>query len=419
MRRLKTLDAEARPSSTPLGRARAPLPALGERNYRLLLLGDGLSHLGDMLEHVARGWLVFELTDSPFALGLTAFSAGFPRLLLGLMAGVLADRLDRRKILFFCASGGLVVQALFATLVLLGAIQVWQVLAIVLVTGILHTLNQVTRNAMIPDTVSRANLPNAIGLFTTTRGTLQILAPSLAGLLIVVIGVAGILYLNVASFLAMLVALGRMRIPPAPVPKEKLGFREDIGRGVQYVWSRRDLLTLILLGLIPVVLVLPYRTLMPVFARDVLGVGAPGYGVLMAAPGIGGVLSAAAVTVLNPRRRGLLMLGSLLTVSLALLSFAGSPWFISAFLSLVLVGMSFNVYRIMNNTVLQELTPREMMGRVLGIYHTDKGLQPLGALMVGTLASLAGAPLAVGLSAGACLVMSVALLALRPSVRRL
>jgi MFS family permease len=409
------------PSSPPVEKALngSRLPALREPNFRLLLVGDSLSHLGDVFEQVARGWLVFELTNSPLALGLTAFSAGLPRLFLGLMAGVLADRIDRRKILFTCAIVGLVVQLIFASLVLFNVIEVWHILAILLVSGVFQTINQVSRQALIPETVPPASLQNAIAIFTTLRGTHQIVGPSLAGVLILVIGVAGVLYINVASFVAMLVALWLMRLPPAPVATEKLGFREDIGRGLLYVWGRRDLLTLILLGLIPIVLVQPYRHFMPVFARDVLGVGPAGYGILMAAPGVGGVLAAGGLALSGTRRRGVFMLGSLFAVSLALFTFAMSTWFVASLFALVVVGMSNNVYRVMNTTLLQLLTPREMMGRVLGLHQTDRGLQPMGALVLGLLASLISAPLALGLSAIACGTFTAAVLVLRPSLHKL
>lgn len=400
------------------GRQR-PFAALYERNYALLLFGNGLSHAGDMMEHVARGWLVLELTGSPLALGVVAFASGLPRLMLGLVAGVLADRLDRRGLLFLCSIVSMLASVVYATLVLLGAASVWHVVGIVLVMSVFSTLNLVTRQALIPDVVSRANLGSAVALHSTVRGTTQILAQSAAGVLIAAIGVAGVLYVNSVSFLAMLVALLLMRIPLAPAPAERLGFREDLERGLRYVWRRQDLFTVILLTMLPVLLVMPYRTLMPIFARDILQVGAAGYGVLMAAPGLGGLVAAAALSLAPGRRQGRVLAGGLLLLSAGVAAFALSPSFIPALAALVLVGMAFNAYRIATSTLLQTLTPRQMMGRVMGLYHMDRGLQPLGSLALGWLAALAGVPLAVALAGAACGVLATVALMVRPAVRRL
>jgi len=372
-----------------------------------------------MMENVARGWLVLELTNSPLALGVVAFASGLPRLFLALMAGVLADRFDRRRLLVLCGVGDMLTSFVFATLVLAGRIELWHILVLVLSSSVFSTLNQVARNALIPDIVPRMSLPNAIALFSTVRATVQIVAQSVAGVLIAVIGVAGVLYVNAASFLAILIALLLMQIPAAPVSIERLGFREDLGRGLAYVWAKQELWALMLLGLVPIVLIQPYRTLMPVIARDVLHVGAAGYGMLMAAPGLGGVVAAVGLAALNPSRRGRLMLGSLFVLSVALVTVGVAQSFLLALGALTLVGLAFNVYRITNNTALQLQTPRAMMGRVMGIYQTDRGLQPVGSLLLGWVASLAGAPVALICAAVGCALFTAAVLAARPSLRNL
>lgn len=390
------------------------ISSLYERNYVLLLIGNGLAHAGEQMEHVARSWLVFELTDSVLALGIVTFTSGLPRLFLSMVAGVLADRLDRRGLMFLCNIVELVAAFVFATLVFTNLIDVWQILVIVFVTSIFSTMNLVTRQAIIPEIVPRRDVGNAIALHSTLRGTTQIVAQSLAGLLIAFIGVAGVLYVHSAAYLAMLIALLMMRMPRGPARTEALAFRQHLGEGFRYVWGRADLLALVLVALLPMVLIHPYRTLMPVFARDVLKVGPEGYGVLMAAPGLGAILAAAGIAALNPSRHGLIMLSSLVLTSAALISFALASSFAAALASLVLVGLAFNVYRIANSTLLQLLTPRRMMGRVMGMYHADRGLLPVGSLALGALATILNAPLAVTLGAAVCGLLSLGLFTFRP-----
>lgn len=398
-------------------RGRGPFPALAERNYQLLLFGNGLSHAGDQMEFVARGWLVFELTDSPLALGVLAVAQGIPRLLLSLVAGVMADRMDRRKLLLACNVANLLVAALFAFLVWIEAIAYWHVLLLALCSSVFSTANMVVRQTMIPDIVSRANLSNAIALHQSVRGTTQIIAQSLAGVLIALIGVAGVLFVNAASYLFLLGALVLMRLPPATIPTVRLGFRQDLGRGFQFVWTRKDLFYLMVLALVPFVLIQPYRQMLPVFARDVWNAGPEGYGLLMAAPGLGALVSAMALAWLNPHRRGLISLISLVALSASMVAFALSPTFEPALVLVVLVGVCFNVFRITNSTAIQLLTPSEMMGRVVGIYSTDRGFIPLGGLLVGAAATLVGVPIAVAAGAGVCGMLAVAFAVIRPSLR--
>lgn len=398
---------------------RSPIAAWRDRNYRLLLIGNGLSQAGDQMELVARGWLVLTLTDSPFALGLVAAATGLPRLFLALFAGVLADRFDRRTLLFGCAAINLAIATFFAVMVQGNRVNVWGVLGIVLVSSVFSTLNFVVRQAIIPDVVAPENVGNAVALNQSVRNTTQIVAQSMAGIFIAWIGVAGVLYLNAASFLALLVALLLMRITPAPAPTERLGFRADLLAGLGYVFRNKDLLPLMAVALLPFIFLQPYRTMMPVFARDVLNVGAAGYGILMAAPGFGGLVAAAAIATWNPRRHGVVMLGALFATSLALVLFALVPSFVFAVVMLALVGAGFNTYRITNSTVIQLVTPRNMMGRVVGIYNTDRGFLPLGSLIVGGLVDALGAPIGIAIPAVVCAVMTVVLSLTRPRLRRL
>jgi MFS family permease len=414
--------AESRSVVTERGDARRrshPLAALYERNFALLLFGNGLSHTGDVMEFVARSWLVLELTNSPLALGVVSFASSLPRLFLGIMAGVLADRLDRRRLLLVCSLVNMAAFSVFAILTATRLIQLWHVLAIVLLISCFSTLNIVTRQALIPDLVSRENLGNAVALHSSVSGTTQIVGQSLAGLLIAPIGVAGVLWLQAISFLAMLAALLLMHIEPATAPTERLGFRQDFGRGLQYVWREQNLLALLSLGLLPFALIQPYRALLPIFARDVLKAGSAGFGVLAAAPGLGSLAAAAAIAVLNPHRRGAIMLGSLLIASAALAGFAVSPSFLPALVALVMFGVAFNVYKILNNTLLQLMTPREMMGRVMGLYSMDRGVLPAGSLLLGWLATLLGAPAAVISVSVACGLLTMLTFVARPRLRKM
>jgi MFS family permease len=385
----------------------------------LLTFGNGLSNAGDQMEFLARGWLVLELTDSPLALGFILFVQGLPRLFLGLAAGTLADRFDRRTMLVISNIICMCSSFAFATLTATGLIEMWQVAVFAMLTAAFGTLNLITRQALLPDIVSRQNLGNAIALNASVRATVQIVSQSVAGLMIAFMGVAGVLYFNAASFLAMLIALYMMRIPRAPAATRGLGLHKDILQGFEYVWRSRDLLAFMILSLLPFMLIVPYRTFLPVFARDVWSVGAVGYGIMMASPGIGALLASAGYAAVNPQRQGLILLVSVLAVGAALAAFALSPTFILGLVMVTLVGVSFNIYRIASNTVIQLHTPREMMGRVLGIYNMDRALQPVGGLLIGVLSAGFGTPLAMATAGIACVVLTIVAIFARPSLRHM
>jgi hypothetical protein len=396
-----------------------PLNVLRERNFALLIAGHGLSTTGDMMERVARLWLVFELTDSALALAIVGLAHSLPRLVLGVMAGTIADRVDRRKLLFVCYSGGLVVQLVFATLVFTKVVVFWQIVAVTLVASTFHTLSFVARHSLIPDLVPKERVPDAVAMQSAVHETLNVIANAIGGVLILIIGVAGVLYLNAVSFAIVMIFLGLMRLVPHENVPERPTFRADVALGLRFAWSEPRILGLVGLRFAQMALLDPYRTFMPVLARDVLHVGPAGYGLLLAAPAAGGVAAVLFVAFLGSARRGLLMLLSLILASLSLVVLMSFPSFVLAVALLALTGVGQQVHRLMSQTLLQLLTPRSMLGRVMGLVSMDRGFAPAGGLLLGALADFAGVPIAISVGAATCALLAGSLLATRPVFRRL
>lgn len=394
--------------------------SLRHRNYLLLWIGTLISHSGDWMDQVALNWLVLVMTNSPFYLALLNFSRSFPILFFTLLGGVVADRFERRKLLMVTQGSETVLALILAALVSLGSAQLWQLILISVLRGVMHSFNQPARQALIPDLVEKGDLMNAVALNSATANATRIIGPSLAGILIGIIGVAGCFWVNAVSFVAVLWALYAMRVVDDKLPKVRQAIWEDLMQGIGYVRSHPIILTLLLIALIPMVFGQPYSTLLPLFARDVLGIGAVGLGFLHAASASGALVGALVVASLGDyRRRGVLMLGSmfLFGVALVLFSFSTSPALSFAFL--IAAGMGQMGYRSANNTLLQMMAPRELRGRILSLLMLDRGLVPLGIMLAGVLASLWGASIALGGMAGIVLLLVLLVALTMPKVRRL
>lgn len=389
------------------------------RGFRLLFLGTLATNSAFWMYQIAIGWLALELTDSPLFVGLTGFAGGIPLLILALPAGVIIDRFDRRTVLMAAQVGVMTVAATFSILVGTGLIRTWSMLVLAFAYGTVMSFIFPTRNAIVPALVGREDLANAVALNAAGQNSTRVVGPSLAGVLIAVVGVSGTF--AVAAALQILALMWTARLPASASERTARGgsLRSNLLVGFRVVGSDPFLIGLILLATVATVLVMPYINLMPVFARDELGLGATGLGILMACTGLGSVAGA----LLVARWRALATIpGIQITTSLGfailVLAFALTPVVVLAAVLLFVAGIVSAAYMAVNQTVLQLRVEDEVRGRVLSIYLLTWGMLPLGQLPIGALADTIGAPLA---TAAACLlaVGSIALLALRyPSLRR-
>lgn len=411
-------------SSTATRRVRLPaLPStfssLRHRNYRLLWLGTLVSSSGDWMDQIALNWLIYQLTGSAVFLGVLNLCRLAPILVFTLIGGVIADRVERRRLMFTTQTVAMLLALLLAVLVSTGVVQVWMVLIIAVGRGVMMSFNQPARQSLISELVPSDDLMNAIALNSATLNLTRVIGPAIGGVLIVWVGVAGAFYLNAASFLAVLYGLALMRFSERRV-KARRGVLHDLVEGVRYLRGQPSLRTLVVLALVPMVLGMPYMTMLTVFAKDVLAVGGGGLGLLTASTGVGAVVGALFVASLRGNaRRGRLMFVGLILFGLALLVFAVSPWLWLSLGALVAVGVAQQVYMASNNTLIQVYVDEEYRGRISSTLFLNRGMVPLGTMLAGFGTSLFGAQVAVGTMAAALVVLAVVVARFAPAARDL
>ena len=385
--------------------------------FRLLLIGTLATNSAFWMYQVAVGWLALELTDSAAFVGLAGFVSGIPLLLLALPAGVLIDRFDGRSVLLVGQSGVMLVSAMFAILVGMDVVRPWVLLVLVAAYGSVMSFVFPSRTTMVPSLVERSDLTNAIALNAATQNVTRVLGPSLSGVLIAVIGVSGTFAVAAALQIAALLTTYRLpRGNPARPGRGRLDW-SALTVGFRIVVRSPFLTALILLALAPTVLVMPYINMMPVFARDVLDLGATGLGLLLAATGlgtVGGALSVARSDRLRSWPRAQIVTASAFT--LLVLVFAVTPVVVLAAALLFAAGWMSAAYLALNQTALQLNVDDEVRGRVFSVYLLTWGMLPVGQLAVGTLTRLTGTPLAVVCACGLSLVCIALIVRRYPSL---
>jgi MFS family permease len=393
------------------GRFRPRLPValtpLRHRNYRLLWTGTLISQSGDWMDQIALNWLVYQLTGSAFSLGLMNFCRLAPVLLFTLVGGVIADRVERRKLMFTTQTIAMVLALALAVLVSTGLVEFWMVLVVAVGRGIALSFNLPARQSLISDLVPRESLASAVALHQATNNLTRVVGPAIGGLLIASIGVAGAFYVNGFSFLAVLGGLALMRFPPRQ-SRPSQGILADLVGGLRYIKGEPNIRSLVLLALVPMILGMPYMTMLTVFASDVLLVGGSGLGLLTACSGAGAVCGALFVGSRGTKRgRRRLMRIGLVAFGLALLVFAISPSLWISAGTLIAVGFSQQIYMAQNNALIQEDVDPEYRGRVLSTLFLNRGLVPLGTMLAGFGTDLVGAQATLATMAGLLMLLAL------------
>jgi MFS family permease len=345
---------------------------------------------GGWLQSTALGWLVLELTDSPFWLGLVSASGSLPILLFSLFAGVVADHHDKRKILLLAQGVACIQAILLATLTYFGRISLFSILTLALVLGIASSFEVPTRQSFFSELVGPGDLPNAIALNSMAFNGTRMVAPAIAGSLIGSVGIAVCFFANAISYLAAfagLLAIRRNPPHPEPATRSTLG---EIREGLQ--WIRHDIVTRtsVLYIALASILVFPFTVLLPVFARDLLHIGAGGLGWLYAATGVGALLGGLAMTTAAnrfPRGRILVFSGSGFSIFVALFALSTPVWMALLFLSAA--GFCMILSTASANSLVQERVPDQLRGRVMAVYVVMfLGMTPVGSVIAGTAAGI-------------------------------
>jgi MFS family permease len=383
--------------------------SLRHLNYRYLWSGTVLMSAGQWIQQVTLGWLLYDLTGSAVLLGALNGVRALPFLVAGPIAGVAADRMDRKKLMLNTQYALIATAIGMGTLVTSGYLEPWHLFLFTLATGMAWAFKEPVRQSLVPAMVPKHELMNAVALNSIGFNLNKVLGPALGGVLIAAFGAAGNFFVQSVAYAGVLLMICWMRVPPASGEARKSSALANLKEGFAYVWSNPTVLAIMALAYVPRVFAVPYQTLMPVFQKDVLGVGPEGLGLLMAAPGAGAVLAVLLLASAGnrTRRKGLLLLWSLIFLGTFLILFSRTTSFLLALFMLVGVGSFQIAFMATTNTLLQLLVPDALRGRVMSLYMLDRGLMPAGALAAGVAAHVIGAPATVAAMGGVVIVLAL------------
>ena len=370
----------------------ARLAALRHRDFRLFWSGQLVSLIGTWMQSVGQAWLVLELTGSPLHLGLVTALQFTPILILSPVGGALSDRFPKRRIILLTQAAMMGQAFVLAALVWSGQVRYWHVAVLAAIYGLGRAIDIPARQSYITDLVGRADLANAVALNSLVFNGARIVGPAAAGLLIARFGVAPAFLLNGLSFVAVLGALLATRTPGDPDPAGRLGIRAGVWGALAYAARTPPVAFTLSLIVAVSVLVLNFNVVVPLVAKDVLGEGAHGFGLLMSSLGAGAVMAGVGLTLLRrgrPSLRFLAVSATVLSAGTASLGLVGH--FGTAAALLVGLGCCQILFSTGCNTTLQLTTPDALRGRVMGLYAlANAGMTPFGSLLVGTVAEHLG-----------------------------
>jgi len=396
--------------------------ALYSRNYRLFFGGQGISLIGTWMQQIAMSWLVYRMTNSAFLLGLIGFSSQICSFFFSPFAGVISDRWNRHRILVATQSFSMIQAFILATLTLTGAVTVLYLILLALFLGFVNAFDMPTRQAFVVEMVEkREDLGNAIALNSFLFNGARLVGPSIAGILISILGEGMCFLLNGLSFLAVIIALLSMQITShkGQFPKTQVfqGFKEGLTYAVGFAPIRSILLFIGWISLVGTA----NTTLLPVFAKNILHGGAQTYGFLMAAIGVGAIIGA----IFLASRRSVLGLGRIIAIAstifgVGLISFSLSHVIWLSFLLLLLTGFGMMVHMASSNTILQTMVDDDKRGRVMSLYTMAfMGMAPFGSLAGGSLAGSIGAPATLIIGGVSSMLGSFLFIRILPSLREI
>ena len=408
--------------------------ALRNRDFRLFWMGNFLSNVGTWMQSVAQGWLVLQLADEAaergallrghngaFWLGVVSFAASAPMLMFTLIGGVIADRVDRRRLMIRTQAAMMLFAFAMAALTFFRVINLPEIVLLAFATGLAMSLNTPSYQALVPQLVPKEDLTNAIALNSAQFNLSRVLGPTLGGFVMAWFGPAGNFLLNAVSFLAVIVVLTRIHYPAAEQDEESASLWQQLADGFRYLFERRDMANLLILVGLASIFGIPYIMFVPYFARDILHVSERGLGMLMAFSGAGAFLGAITIAYLGKvKQRGTFVVSAGSLFFTAVIAFAFSRNFALSAGLLMVAGYSMILMVATVNSLMQQLASDEMRGRVMSMYATAfLGFAPVGALIAGSLAGAASAPYAIAGMSTLALIGSWLLYFTQPELRRL
>jgi len=400
--------------------------ALRHREYRLLWYGQVFSSMGTWMDQVTRGWLIYDLTNSALQLGLVRGIQAIPFLLLSPIAGSTADRYSRKFQVVSAQFANGFLYAVTAVLIFTALIKPWHVYVTAFLMACVQVFLQPSRAAMISDSVPAKNLTNAIGLNAVVFNMARSTGPALSGVLISLFG-TGFSYAVQAVFF-ILATVWTMRMSSAryksPSARGQGGHEESFGQSIiegwKFSWRKVEVRSGILVVIIAALFMIPFSTLLPVFARDLLHVGARGQGLLLTSMGIGALCSSLIIASIGDRMpRGLLMVGGVALYGVLVVIFSASPWFPLSMALMAIIGICHVSSHALVQTVIQTYSPPEFRGRTIAIFHMTQVLLLLGGLLIGALSAVLGAPMAAAAMSIAGTLCMIVLYVAAPGAREI
>jgi MFS family permease len=408
-------------ATAPAVKTRLPaiISSLRHSDFRALWYSICMLSAGQWIQQVTLGWLVYEMTGSPVMLGLMHTLRSGPFLFAGPIAGVAADRMDRRKLLLTMQPLVAVAALIMGILTVSGWLQVWHVFAYTLFASTIWAFNNPIRQALVPNLVPRQDMMNAIALSSAAFNIFKIVGPALGGIFIAWWGPGGNFFLEFGVWTLVLFLFFRMRVPPTPPNARRDSALENLKEGWVYIWRHPMLRTLLIASLVPPIFVVPaVQWLLPVVQKDVLHVGPEGLGLLMASGAVGAVLSTAVLAGADSRLRNhgviLITVIGLMGVTVTVFAFMTELW--SACLVLFFSGAVQMFFYTVSNTMLQIIVPDQLRGRVNSIFMTQWGIGPIGTLFAGAAIEVVGPQTTLAAMGAAVIALAITLFWRAPSL---
>src|SRR3954468_14096429 len=398
------------------------LRALRYRNYRLFFSGQTVSLVGTWMTKIATSWLVYKLTNSAFLLGFIGFAGQVPTFLLGPIAGVWVDRLDRHKVLVVTQVLSMVQSFWLAALALTHHITYYDIFWLSIFQGVINAFDMPARQAFVPQMVeSREDLANAIALNSSMVNASRLVGPAMAGVVIAATGEGWCFFIDGVSYVAVIISLLMMQVPKQAYVKHATSVLAELKEGWRYVSRFKPIRSILLLLALVSLVGMPYTVLMPIFARDILHGGPNTLGLLSGATGVGALASAAYLAT----RKSVLGLGRVIPIMTAmfgagLILFGTSHWLPLSMIVLLFTGFGMMQQMAASNTILQTIVDEDKRGRVMSFYSMSfQGMAPFGSLLAGWMAARIGAPNTVMICGATCIAAAGIFLTQLGSIREL
>ncbi len=397
--------------------------SLKYRNFRLFAEGQFLSLIGTWLQMVALTWLVYKLTNSAMMLGIIGFVGQIPMFIVAPFAGVFADKWNRHKMLLITQSLALIQALVLTALVFLDIIQIWQIIVLSFILGVINAFDMPIRQAFVFDMIEdhKEDVGNAVALNSSMVNGARLIGPSIAGILIATVGEGWCFLINSISFIAVVVSLLKMRIIEKPKHEKDLKVIKELKEGFVYSFTFGPIKHLIILLAVVSLVSTSVTLLAPIYAKEYLGGGAHTYGFLIAAYGSGALFGA--MYLLNKKNvlgLGRLIIYAVIAFGISMILFSFSRVFIISSILIALAGLGTMLHIASTNTLLQTISEESKRGRVMSFYTMAfRGMSPFGSLFAGSAGSFLGAQLTLVLSGAISLVSVMVFYIKLPELRKL